>query len=40
MLGDGKANVFILVIALALMLGIPLVGALVAARLVFEWFLF
>jgi hypothetical protein len=37
---DGRLDTFILTIGLALVLGIPLIGALVAARLVFEWFLF
>ena len=37
---DGRLDAFILAIALALMLGIPVIGALVAARLVFERFLF
>jgi hypothetical protein len=40
MLGDGKANTLILIVALALMLGIPLIGALVAARTVLQWFVF
>jgi hypothetical protein len=41
MLGDGgKANTLILVVALALVLGIPVIGALAAARLVLQWFVF
>jgi hypothetical protein len=40
MLGDGKLDAFILVIGLALVLGVPLIGALVAAKLVLQWFMF
>jgi hypothetical protein len=37
---DGKLNTFVLIIALALMLGIPVIGALVAASSVLQWFVF
>ena len=37
---DGKLSVFILVIALALVLGIPVIGALVAASSVLQGFAF
>jgi hypothetical protein len=40
MLRDGKVNVFTLVVVLALALGIPLVGALVATKLVLQWLVF
>ena len=37
---DGRLNTFVLVIGLALMLGIPVIGALVATTLVLQWFVF
>lgn len=38
--GGDKASTLILIIALALILGIPVIGGLVAARMVLQWFVF